>query len=241
MTGSAKALWTAGLVDEVEAWRQWFHAGAAAYAGQEFNDFQWRQDPATDLSQHQLSVWRHLKPHAPPGAAVAILDVGAGPLTALAKKSVGRRVTITAVDPLAVAYDRLLEAHGIQPPVRTGYAEAEELSAAFPLDHFDLVYCQCALDHMYDPLRALRQMLGVVKPGHVVVLLHQVDAGETEGYAGLKQWNLREEGGQVVLWNRDGRWSIDAALAAAAAVRIEGAQDPGLLLVALTKRRPGAV
>ena len=46
---------------------------------------------------------------APEGVTVRVLDVGAGPLTALGKVWPGRTLELTAVDPLADEYNAILD------------------------------------------------------------------------------------------------------------------------------------
>jgi SAM-dependent methyltransferase len=229
---SENAGWKAGLADELAHWRRWLAEGSTAFVGQ-FDDYAWRTSPDSLLQAHHT---RHLERHAPPGRIVHILDVGAGPLTAVGKQWPGRFVEITAVDALAESYDAVLAEAGLVPLVRTTYAEAERLTERFAPDSYDLVYCQNALDHVYDPLQSIREMLAVVKRGHAVVLLHTINEAEHQGYGGLHQWNLCADGKEFVLWNREQRISVAQVLASVAEVTIEPCWEETLLLVALTKR-----
>lgn len=238
MESVAKARWAAGLPNELEHWGWWLGSGQGAPPEATAAEYEARLNPDADLQPGLVEL---LSPHAPPGSTVSILDVGAGPLTVVGKKWLGRTLAITAIDPLAPEYDRLLEAAGVVPPVRSRYGEVEQLLTAFPPDHFDLVTCCNALDHVYDPVRGLRQMLSVVKPARSVVMLHNADEGERQAYHGLHQWNFRAEDGELIVWNREARWSVNRELGAAAFVRLDLTSFPGLLLAYLTKNRPGAV
>ncbi|HEV2781503.1 MAG TPA: methyltransferase domain-containing protein [Actinophytocola sp.] len=233
MGTDSKTRWQSGLANELEHWRHWLEGGPEAFAGWAFNDYEWRTSPDSDLRQ-QPHITRHLERFAPPGAEVTILDVGAGPLTCVGKKWPDRTVRVVAVDALADQYDKLLEQLNITPLVRTKAAEVEQLTRVFPANYFDLVYCQNALDHVYDPLRGIHQMLEVVKPEHAVVLMHNVNEGEREEYFGLHQWNFCREQDDFVIWNGDGRTSVNASLAGIAEVRFEDS-DPNLLIVSLIK------
>jgi SAM-dependent methyltransferase len=126
----------------------------------------------------------------PPERDVHILDVGAGPLTYLGKKASGKQLRITAVDPLADEYDKILHKYGVQPLIRTQRLEAEGLTKRFSSNTFDLcVACNC-LDHSYNPERAVLQMIDVVKKGRYVLLEHFRNEGERQNYSGLHQWNF---------------------------------------------------
>jgi SAM-dependent methyltransferase len=142
-------------------------------------------------------------------------------LTKLGKRWAGRTVRITAVDPLAVRYKQLLAAAGIGPPVETEPGEVERLTERFPTDHFDLVNMENALDHCYDPLLGIRQMLEVVRPGGFVLLTHHVNEAHRTGYTGFHQWNLCADNGHFVVWNRQARISVNDALDDIAEVSVE--------------------
>lgn len=238
MEPTTRSRWAAGLGSEVEHWRHWLRRGAVELAGVEAAAYAAWSDADSLL---QPGIIQRLDPFKPPGSEVAILDVGAGPLTMVGKKWPGRSVKITAVDPLADEYDRLLAELDLTPPVRTVYGEAERLTSLFPPDYFDAVICCNALDHVYDCLEGLRQMIAVARPQRPVILLHNIDEGETQRYDGLHQWNFREENGEFIIWNREARWSVGRELGSGVDVEIDLDSFPGRLLVYLQKGRSGVV
>jgi hypothetical protein len=78
-----------------------------------------------------------------------------------------------------------------------------------------------ALDHSYDPLRGIQQMLEVVKPGHYVLLLHKVNEAENQNYKAFHQWNFCAEEGRFIIWNRQTRLCVNEALGKTAEVTID--------------------
>jgi SAM-dependent methyltransferase len=134
------------------------------------------------------------------GPIIRVLDVGAGPLTPLSPYWPGKTVILIPVDALAPDYDLLLHEAGIVPPVRTLPMHGERLTQAFPPDYFDAVNCGNALDHFYDPARAVREMLGVTRPGGIVRIVTHENEGERQGYEGLHQWNICSDR----IWNSEG-------------------------------------
>ena len=118
------------------------------------------------------------------------MDVGAGPLTYLGKKREGRRINITAVDPLADAYDRMLDKYHVQPITRTQRLDAESLTTRFPSNTFDLVFAHNSIDHARNPETAILQMIDVVKSDQFVLLEHRVNEAERQGHFGLHQWDF---------------------------------------------------
>jgi SAM-dependent methyltransferase len=143
---------------------------------------------------------------------VEVLEVGAGPFSVIGSRHDARRFHVTATDVLAPQYDRMLARNRIEPPVRTIYADAEQLIPQFGLDAFDLVFATNCVDHMQRPVAAIGQMLSVVRKGGSVVLRHEVNEGLHQDYAGLHQWNLNAEGGRFIIWNEKERHDLTELL-----------------------------
>lgn len=108
-----------------------------------------------------------------PEESISIVDVGSGPLTAVGMTYRDKRLRVTAVDPLATEYVRDMEQSGIAPPVRPIPGCGEELLSVFEPESFDIAYARNSIDHGFDPVRAVENMLEIVKPGRFVVLRHR--------------------------------------------------------------------
>jgi SAM-dependent methyltransferase len=124
----------------------------------------------------------------------------------------GKSVSLTAVDPLAHEYDRVLAKAGVVPPVRTERVDGEGLLEHFGPGRFEIAYSRNALDHAVDPLAIIRNMLGVVRPGGHVILRHVRNEALRQGYVQLHQWNFDERGGRPVIWRPDREVDLTAAL-----------------------------
>jgi SAM-dependent methyltransferase len=225
--------WETGLDEETEFWFRWLRDRGAPWT----DDFELRTDPDAQLQPH---IARHLV--GPPREGVRILDVGSGPLTVLGKHWEGHRLDITAVDPLAERYAELFERTGIHPTVTPVTGEAEHVASMFEPGSFDLVYAQNCIDHGYDPLRSIGEMLTLVTPGCVLLLEHAIDEGEYMKYAGPHQWNFRAEDGRFVLWRPGYRADAHAALQRRAEIELDELPEARWLRVALRRRPddPGA-
>ena len=209
--------WCSGISFEKKFWDTWIgKEGGGKEKGKWHKDFLSRCDPDLPLQQHITSLI-----DAPPGAEVHVLDVGAGPLTLLGKQWAGRKLHIAAIDPLAKQYEKSLAKHGVEPLVHTIYAEAENLCATFPENHFDLVYAQNSIDHCFNPLQAIQQMLKVVKPGCYVFLAHSIKEGKRENYVGFHQWDFYAEEGELLISNRKDVINLTRQIDQVATVDIE--------------------
>jgi SAM-dependent methyltransferase len=137
------------------------------------------------------------------GSPIRILDVGAGPLTSLGKKWSGQNLQLFPIDPLADEYAALLTRLGLRAPVPSKPGRGEKLFDLFERNFFDFALASNSLDHSYDPLLVIRNMLAAVKPGACVFLGHYENEGVTAGYTGLHQWNFSIRKGDMIL--SDGR------------------------------------
>ncbi|CAN5676712.1 hypothetical protein BH23GEM11_BH23GEM11_07170 [soil metagenome] len=196
LRGSGPSDQAGGIEEEIRFWRNWLESRGLEWP-QDYTD---RFDPHRPLAEHLAGyVDRLAADH------VHILDVGAGPLTKLGGTHPSCRLTITPTDLLAEEYDRLLDELGIEPPIRTVYADAQALGERFGQTRFDVVHGQNCIDHTSDPLRAIDEMMGVCRPGGFVVLLHCENEGRSHRYTRLHQWDFRCKDGAFVIGDRDGR------------------------------------
>lgn len=185
-----KDLWDSHLGDEVDYWRSMI-AGT-------FHNKEWvagfrRRAAGIDIAAP------HLHQYLRSGARV--LDVGSGPATVLGGILNGKPIDITAVDPLANQYNELYSTHGITPLITPIYGEGENLQQVVN-GKFDFVYSRNALDHSYDPMRAIQGMIDVCAEGGVVFFENVVNEGYNENYKGLHQWNFMHASGDLVIWKK---------------------------------------
>jgi SAM-dependent methyltransferase len=197
--------------------------------GQWPGDFQNRLDPdsqVADFMRGKLFANAH------------VLDVGAGPLTTFGKRCGEDRIIVTAVDPLAEGYNRLLEKHGIVPPVRTILGFGEGLYEQFGADRFDLVNAQNSVDHSQYPMTVILEMIAVTKPGGWVTLLHHRNEGEKQKYQGMHGWNFDTSGDDLVLWNKGQFYNVTHKVkhVADCTARI---MDGNLVFAEIRKRKGG--
>lgn len=215
-------LWRAHTTEELEFWRNWF----ATKGGSWPEDYRFRIDPDSELQEGLKEYLSDAR------STVRILDVGAGPLTYVGKRWAGHELLITAVDALGEEYAKLLSEFGIQPPVRTLACDAERLAEMFSPESFDLAYARNALDHAYEPMRAISQMVDLVRPGGVVLLEHVPNEAERHAYRGLHNWNFDVSDGRCLLWCPRQRFDLGFELMDRATV--EGSKTDNWVTVVVT-------
>lgn len=197
-------VWSAAVADELAFWDHWFaHRGA-----------EWPEDYRVRLDANEpLSAYHRTFVDALPHTEIRILDVGAGPLTLLGKTHPFKSLQIVAVDALADGYNALIEKYAVAAPIRTIAGHAETLTEQFPENSFDLVNAKNCIDHAYDPILAIQQMVRVVKRGQYVLLNHFENEADTENHAGMHQWNFTIEKGHFIIRGRDSTTDVTEAIA----------------------------
>ena len=195
-------LWKVGITSEIRFWSRWFETRGLEWP----HDFAARINPQNPLDELIIEKLRSLRND---GGTFSILDVGSGPITNVGYLAPGMKVNVAACDPLADAYAGIRQRYGVDVPVQTTFAMAEELSAFFPLDSFDLVNCENALDHTVDPVRGIKEMLKVTKTGGIVLLRHARNEAENQRHEGLHQWNFNATDEGFVIWDRKAHHVVD--------------------------------
>lgn len=182
----------ASLTQEIAFWREWFEGKGLDWP----DDYRRRFNPDLELQPELAALLPMI-----PKVEIDLLDVGAGPITRLGKKSPGRVINLVATDLLARQYDSLLSELKIEPLLRTVYADAEHLSDRFGQSMFDIVHAQNTVDHMEHPLAAIGEMVLVTRPGGFVYLRHEENEGTRTGFYTLHQWDfyLDDETGDFML------------------------------------------
>lgn len=184
-------VWREGLPAEIEFWEQVLPERVAADPA-----YKVRADPQAPIRDPLVKMLIGKIPEE----VISIIDVGAGPLTALGKTYPGKTLRITATDPLATEYARIMQRSGIEPPIPPIPCRGEDLLDLFRPGTFDIAFARNALDHCVDPIRVITNMLELVKKERFVVLRHLRREGDRNLYRGLHQWNFDIADGELIIW-----------------------------------------
>jgi SAM-dependent methyltransferase len=170
-------------------------------------------------------------------ANLSLLDVGAGALTAIGNMFEGKNLEIVVTDALAPAYNLIFSDFGIIPPSPVLHCDAEKLLKQFGTNRFHFVYASNCIDHCYDPVLAIKNMVAVLKPNGMIVLGHQENVAIQENYTGLHQWNLSLENGLLVIWNKKNKYLLSNELPEN--ISIESSVNAGWLNTMIRKNIDG--
>jgi SAM-dependent methyltransferase len=111
----------------------------------------------------------YLLPHLSSGATV--LDVGCGPGTITADlATLVTPARVTALEVTEAALDLARAEIGRRGQTNVDFAVGDVHALDFPDDTFDVVHAHQVLQHLGDPVAALREMRRVAKPGGVIAV-----------------------------------------------------------------------
>ena len=159
----------------------------------------------------------YLLPHLRPG--LTLLDVGCGPGTItsdLAELVSPGRVTAVEVTADALALARAEAAERGRTNIDFAVADVHEL--AFPDATFDVVHAHQVLQHVADPVAALRELRRVCKPGGLVAVRDSDYAAFTwfpeipalDDWLALYRATARANGGEPDAGRRLRSWALAA-------------------------------
>ncbi|MEJ7618603.1 MAG: glycosyltransferase [Pyrinomonadaceae bacterium] len=196
----SQAAWERSSQRELSFWEKYITKQGMEWK----DDFLMRVDPQSSLQDGLIADYINDLPEN----SISLLDVGAGPLTIVGKSYPGKQLRITAVDPLAEEYNRILKDNDILPPVRTVPGRGETLPELFASGSFDLVFARSVLDRCHDPVRVIKNMLAVIKERGYVLLQHKRNEAQRSDYRGIPLWNIDFQQNSFVIWNRDAAHNI---------------------------------
>ena len=163
-----------------------------------------------------------------------VLDVGCGmtyaPGNHLKAGEELLPLDVRYVDPLAPFFNKIKNRYRADLP-EISFGMMEFLSSFYPVDSVSLVIIQNALDHSSDPVKGIIESLAVLRNGGVLYLNHHPNEAEVEHYKGFHQYNITNDGGRLVIWNRESRCDVADVLAGIATVEVSETEDGHVVAV----------
>ena len=143
------------------------------------------------------------------GIDTKVLECGCGPLGGSGQLYNGEPLKhLHCCDALAPAYNLIHEAMNYVPAAPIEFAFSERLTEKYESEYFDIVIMHNALDHSFDPIWSLVEMLSVVKNNGTIHLNDHVNSNcrAKSRYGlidiGLHNWNIdANDYGNFILWN----------------------------------------
>lgn len=200
--------WLDGIEVELKFWNKWISEHGGIYK----EDFLRRTADAPKIEDEKFITFS--------GKPFRVLDAGAGPISSFGMAGTLGKIELTACDPLADAYAQVLKANNITPYVKTEFAYFERLTDRYEKNYFDHVHVRNALDHAFDALAGIYELLHVLKINATLRLVHAENEAVNEAYQGFHQWNFTEKNGDFIVWNQEININISDMLRDAADVTV---------------------
>lgn len=143
------------------------------------------------------------------------VDIGCGAYSRCGIVSDKVNLKRTYVDPLAWIYNKLKNKYNTNNGINITTGFVEMLDEVLPENEFDMVHMSNSLDHCFNPIFALYQLIRTCKIGGKVILRHAENEAERGNYHGFHQWNLslKNDEQSFVVWNKSHRYDICDLLA----------------------------
>jgi SAM-dependent methyltransferase len=217
--------WKWNIKSEIRFWDKCVRTNGLIWP----EEYKLRIDPGLPLQEEIILL-------LPNKDEIAILDVGAGPLTYIGKVYDKAKINIIAVDPLADEYDKILNKYGVIPAVRTIKLDAEKLTSKFPNDQFDFVFARNCIDHSYSPEQSVLEMIKVVKRNHYVYLKHKPNEAIKEDWQGLHQWNLSSDNGDFIISSKELKINFSDKYKSLCEIKCEYSSQEDMINVTIRKK-----
>lgn len=194
--------WLNGVYSEIKFWDNMIKTDGGIYDKNKWHN---------TINKNRPFVLEDEIPAELNGKNFDFIDVGSGPFSRCGFVTDKVILNHTAVDPLADAYNVLKSKAGIETEInlKTGFVEI--LDRYFESDSFDMVHMSNSLDHSFDPILGIYQLINICRIGGKVILRHKENEAEIESYEGFHQWNLSVNVSEnsFIIWRDDEKYNIN--------------------------------
>lgn len=184
--------WLNGIADEIDFWDDYMSSEGGVY----HDDYEWtvKKNKAFTLDDEVEQK-----------GVCDFIDVGSGPFSRCGTESTVTDLRVTAVDPLGYLYEKMKNKYQLNNGVFVNTGFVELLDNQFEPESFDIVHMSNSLDHSFDPIFGLYQLMRICKINGKIILRHTENEALAESYKGLHQWNLslKRIPGKFCIWNRN--------------------------------------
>lgn len=183
--------WKSGIKHEIAFWDRLFATNGRC--GGNPDVYKYRMDPKCpfQLSDDLENV------------NSKIIDVGSGPYSRIGFYIGGKKLDVTLTDPLAAVYRAIGKKYNVTYPLEVQTGMVELLHLIYGKSVFDFAHMSNSLDHCFDPVRGIMELLYITKVGGKIILRHSDNEAAHEKYKGFHQWNLTIHDGKFIIWRPD--------------------------------------
>ncbi len=132
------------------------------------------------------------------------LEIGSGPNSNLSYWVDNKLLEVTAIDPLAEIYDKIMIKLNYKYPITPIKLKGEDLLKHFRKESFHIVFAQNSLDHAEDPIKCFRNAYYLLKKGGLIFVCSNFKEGTRKSWMGLHKFDIYVEYNELLLANQKG-------------------------------------
>ncbi|MBD3341109.1 MAG: methyltransferase domain-containing protein [Candidatus Lokiarchaeota archaeon] len=133
------------------------------------------------------------------------LEIGSGPNSNLSYWVDKKLIKVTAIDPLANIYKKIMKKLNYTYPITPIKMKGENLLNHFERESFHIVFAQNSLDHSENPIKCFRNGVELLKKGGLIFVCSNIREGTRKCWAGIHNFDIYIENGDLFLENQQGR------------------------------------
>lgn len=133
------------------------------------------------------------------------LEIGSGPNSNLSYWVDNNTIKVTAIDPLADAYKRIMKKLKYKYPIAPIKLKGEGLLKRFKKESFHLVFAQNSLDHAENPLKCFENGYHLLKKGGLFFVCSNIKEGSRKSWSGMHKYDIYIENKELFLTTQKGQ------------------------------------
>ena len=112
---------------------------------------------------------------------------------------------VTAIDPLADIYDKIMRKLNYKYPITPITLKGEDLLEHFREETFHIVFAQNSLDHAEDPIKCFSNAYFLLKKGGLLFVCSNIKEGSRKFWTGMHKFDIYVENNELFLANQKGK------------------------------------
>lgn len=132
------------------------------------------------------------------------LEIGSGPNSNLSYWVDNKLLEVTAIDPLADIYKKIMKQLNYQYPITPIKHRGEDLLDLFEEETFHIVFAQNSLDHTEDPIKCFKNAYSLLKKKGLLFVCSNIKEGTRTSWAGMHKFDIYVENDELFLANKKG-------------------------------------
>ena len=133
------------------------------------------------------------------------LEIGSGPNSNLSYWVDNNLLDVTAIDPLADVYDKIMKKLNYKYPITPIKLKAEELLEHFKKESFHIIFAQNSLDHVEDPIKCFNNANYLLKKGGLLFVCSNIKEGTRKTWTGMHKFDIYVKNNELILATQSGK------------------------------------